>query len=186
VDFRRTILLVLAAAVAGLLGAILLKPNGSPPASPQVETTIARSTTTPAASIPSDANNAKSVATAAANISPTPTADRPRFVAGAPAQKRVGSTDIALQNASTALRDYQQAFHQNPVGSNAEITARLLGKNAGSRRYLPNDAHINSKGELTDRWNEPLFFHQISATVMEIRSAGPDHVMWTEDDEVLR
>ena len=94
--------------------------------------------------------------------------------------------DIALQNATSALRDYQQVFHENPVGSNAEITAKLLGKNARNRRYLPVDAHINSKGELTDRWNEPPFFHQISATVMEVRSAGPDHVMWNADDEVLR
>jgi hypothetical protein len=72
------------------------------------------------------------------------------------------------------------------VGSNAEITRALAGKNPRAVRYLPASAHVNKDGELTDRWNQPLMFHQISGTIMEIRSAGPDHVMWTADDEVSR
>jgi hypothetical protein len=113
--------------------------------------------------------------------------DRPRFAAAdLPVPRKTAETDQQLQIASASLRDYRSAFHENPVGSNAEITQRLLGKNPRSVRYLPANAHINNASELTDRWDQPVFFHQISGTLMEIRSAGPDHVMWTGDDEVLR
>jgi hypothetical protein len=90
-----------------------------------------------------------------------------------------------LQRAAASVRDYRIALKQNPVGSNAEITRALSGKNSRQTRYLPADARINDKGELLDRWDQPIFFHQISATQMEIRSAGPDRHMWTSDDEVL-
>ena len=113
--------------------------------------------------------------------------DRPRFVAEvSPGQRKAGEKDVDLQKASASLRDYRKVFHQNPVGNNAEITRLLLGQNSKGARYLPNDAHRNDKNELTDRWGEPLFFHQVSASNMEICSAGPDRKMWTADDEVLR
>jgi hypothetical protein len=113
--------------------------------------------------------------------------DRPRFVAEVlPAQRRAGEKDVDLQKASVSLRDYRKVFHQNPVGNNAEITRLLLGQNSSGAKYLPDDAHLNDKKELTDRWGQPLFFHQISASNMEIRSGGPDQKMWTADDEVLR
>ena len=41
------------------------------------------------------------------------------------------------------------------------------------------------KGELCDRWGRPFFFHQLSGTKMEIRSAGPARQLWTDDDVVL-
>ena len=41
---------------------------------------------------------------------------------------------------------------------------------------------INRNGELCDRWGTPFFFHAESAAHMEIRSAGPDKKMWTDDD----
>ena len=45
-----------------------------------------------------------------------------------------------------------------------------------------NHVAVNEKGELIDRWGTPFFLHQLSARQMEIRSAGPDREMWTEDD----
>ena len=45
---------------------------------------------------------------------------------------------------------------------------------------------INSQGELIDPWGTPYFFHQLSGTEMEIHSAGPDKVMWTQDDLVIK
>ena len=74
----------------------------------------------------------------------------------------------------------------NPVGSNAEITAALTGKN--KLRYAvipPNPPAINRDGELCDRWGTPFFFHAESARRMEVRSAGPDRRLWTDDDVVL-
>jgi hypothetical protein len=74
----------------------------------------------------------------------------------------------------------------DPVGENAEITAVLRGRNKLGFAFIPPDCRaVNSKGELCDRWGDPYFFHQISGERMEVRSAGPDRVLWTGDDEVL-
>jgi hypothetical protein len=74
----------------------------------------------------------------------------------------------------------------NPVGTNAEITAALSGRNRLKLAVIPPDhPAINREGELCDRWGTPFFFHAESGTRMEIRSAGPDRKMWTEDDVVF-
>jgi hypothetical protein len=71
----------------------------------------------------------------------------------------------------------------NPVGDNAEITAALTGKNRLAYAFIsPAHPAINRQGELCDRWGTPYFFHQISGTVMQVRSAGPDRQQWTADD----
>jgi hypothetical protein len=82
---------------------------------------------------------------------------------------------------------FRAALHNgNPVGENSEITAALTGRNKLAFAFIPKDCPaINSKGELCDRWGKPYFFHQISGEKMEIRSAGPDGVLWTADDVVL-
>jgi hypothetical protein len=74
----------------------------------------------------------------------------------------------------------------NPVGSNAEITAALTGRNSLHLALIPRDhPAINAAGELCDRYSTPFFFHAESGTHMEIRSAGPDKKMWTSDDVAL-
>jgi hypothetical protein len=74
----------------------------------------------------------------------------------------------------------------NPIGNNAEITAVLTGNNPLHVAFIPPDhPAINARGELCDRWGRPFFFHQLSGTRMEIRSAGPDQKFWTADDVVL-
>jgi hypothetical protein len=82
---------------------------------------------------------------------------------------------------------YRAALHGgNPVGENSEITAALTGRNRLGFAFIPKDCPaISPKGELCDRWGKPYFFHQISGEKMEIRSAGPDKVLWTADDVVL-
>lgn len=124
-------------------------------------------------------------ATSAAKVTGPPV--RPRFVAaGSPGQRTTGLTNAELRTAAESLRAYRIAFKENPVGTNAEITAQLLGQNARALRCLPDRAPINDKGELIDRWGQPFYFHQISARIMEVRSAGPDQRMWNDDDEILR
>jgi hypothetical protein len=115
--------------------------------------------------------------------------DRPRFIPVKSSGSRhlvESELDPQLQSAASSVRNYRVAFSKNPVGNNREITQTLSGKNSLTARYLPADAPINDKGQLIDRWDQPIFFHQISATVMDVRSAGPDRIMWTADDEVLR
>ncbi len=73
----------------------------------------------------------------------------------------------------------------NPVGSNAEITRALTGANKLNLALIPKShVAINAQGELIDRWGTPFFFHQLSGTRMEIRSAGPDRQLYTADDAV--
>jgi hypothetical protein len=83
------------------------------------------------------------------------------------------------------LATFRSNFHGqgNPVGNNAEITAALSGRNKLRLALVPPDhPAINQNGELCDRWGTPYFFHAESASRMEIRSAGPDRKMWTDDD----
>jgi hypothetical protein len=70
----------------------------------------------------------------------------------------------------------------NPVGSNADITAALTGNNRLQLALIPPDHPAIKAGQLCDRWGTPFFFHAESAVKMEIRSAGPDKKMWTDDD----
>ena len=87
-----------------------------------------------------------------------------------------------------AVRDYAARFGGNPFGINREITSKLNGANPKQVVFLkPEDGmRISDRGELIDNWGTPFFFHQISGTEMEIRSAGPDRKLWTKDDLVIR
>lgn len=92
-----------------------------------------------------------------------------------------------LDQLSLAFRDYRTVLGENPVGTNDEITAALFGVNKKQfRSTMPLGSQLNGKGELCDRWGTPYFFHQMSKLEMEVRSAGPDRKMWTDDDRVGR
>jgi hypothetical protein len=96
--------------------------------------------------------------------------------------------DIIMDTMRHAIHDYASMFGGNPVGENSEITSQLNGHNPRQVDFIrPDDGmRINEKGELIDPWGTPYFFHQLSGTDMEIHSAGPDKVMWTSDDLVIR
>jgi cytoskeletal protein RodZ len=96
--------------------------------------------------------------------------------------------DSVLQNVRRVVRQYGEMFGGNPVGTNPEITAALSGNNPKHINFLTGQPglRVNDNGELVDAWGTPYFFHQISGSVMEIHSAGPDRVMWTSDDLVTK
>jgi hypothetical protein len=92
-----------------------------------------------------------------------------------------------LENMRTTIRSYASTFGENPVGTNPEIARVLAGDNPKQIVFLKEDGNrLNARGELVDPWGTPYFFHQLSGTEMEIRSAGPDKKMWTADDLVIR
>lgn len=93
-----------------------------------------------------------------------------------------------MENYRAALRSYAARFGGNPVGDNAEITAALRGGNRRGATFLTgaDGLRVNAAGEAVDVWGTPWFFHQLSRTEMEIRSAGPDRRMWTGDDLVMK
>jgi hypothetical protein len=96
--------------------------------------------------------------------------------------------ETALQNVRRAVRQYGEMFGGNPVGTNPEITSQLGGNNPKHINFISPQAgtSINANGELVDAWGTPYFFHQISGSEMEVHSAGPDKVMWTSDDLVVK
>lgn len=145
-----------------------------------------------------------SVTAPAAVMAPTPLPPRAiPFVTGAPPNPANDVAPAATGNghvASTSLdpqvelgkvrvmfRDYHTLEGENPVGTNAEIMSAIMGDNKRHARLGPPEGmSMNGQGELVDQWNTPYFFHQLSKDVMEIRSAGPDKVMYTADDVLIR
>jgi len=88
-----------------------------------------------------------------------------------------------LDKTRVLIHNYHAAFGENPVGTNPEIAAALQGKNPKQINFLADSGlRLNGKGEIIDGYGTPFFFHQISGNEMEIRSAGPDKIMWTADD----
>lgn len=91
-----------------------------------------------------------------------------------------------LSAVDSTIRNFRAVLGENPIGSNAEITGALLGNNLKQIKLeVPAGSRLNSEGEMCDRWGTPYFFHQVSGTEMEIRSAGPDREMWTGDDSQM-
>lgn len=92
-----------------------------------------------------------------------------------------------LDKLTLMFRDYRTLFGENPVGTNAEIMKAVMGGNPrGATLGPPEGQSLNDRGELTDRWGTPYFFHQLSKDLMEIHSAGPDRIMGTGDDSVVK
>lgn len=104
-----------------------------------------------------------------------------------PTVLQAGNGEAQLQTLVQLLRDYRATYGSNPVGNNAEIVRALRGNNPRGMRFADDASTPLSKGgEVLDRWGHALYFHPISATVLEVRSAGPDGKMWTPDDQVAR
>ncbi len=130
---------------------------------------------------------------------PKPVVPPPRAISVAsseetPAGPGLGELDsgltpaTVLENVRSVFRQYYLRFHENPVGDNAEITQALRGGNPKQANFLQDEdgMRTNARGELIDNWGTPFFFHSVSRSEMEIRSAGPDHKMWTNDDLVMK
>lgn len=84
---------------------------------------------------------------------------------------------------STLISSYKIAYKENPVAqSNAAVINALTGQNPMKVIFMdPNISNIIN-GELVDQWGTPYFFHAESSVKLEIRSAGQDLEMWTNDD----
>lgn len=123
-----------------------------------------------------------------AAASPLPATPAAPVIPGSAAEIPAAAADVTadLSAVDSAIRNFQAVHGENPTGSNAEITAALLGNNLKQIKLeVPEGSHVNGEGQMCDRWGTPYFFHQVSATDMEIRSAGPDRRMWTGDDSQM-
>lgn len=84
------------------------------------------------------------------------------------------------------LEFYLKTFGGLPTAEdNPGFVRALSGANPRQLQILPPDhAAINARGELVDRHGTPYFFHLLAQDAVEVRSAGEDRSMWTEDDEI--
>jgi len=137
-------------------------------------------------------------------IAPRPAAsfapERPALaaVASSSSLPRSPLADALNASAGTARDDlhilqnilslYRERFGSYPAfGDNAQLVNALAGANPQRIGLLPRDtAAIDSAtGELRDRWGVPYIFHAISRNTLELRTAGPDRIAYTEDDLTL-
>lgn len=132
-------------------------------------------------------------------LQPTGPADSPAYESDAASMpvdrrfERLNDPALTVQDdlrlVSSAFRNYRMFTKDasgNPAGTHKEIVRTLLGQNRAGLAFLP-AVHpaMNADGELCDRWGTPFFFHSLSSERMEIRSAGPDRTLWTDDDAVF-
>ena len=72
---------------------------------------------------------------------------------------------------------------RRPLSANEDWARALRGGDGARERFLSaHNAAFNERGQLVDRWGTPLFFHAVGQGRYEVRSAGPDRAMWTDDD----
>ena len=97
------------------------------------------------------------------------------------------SAAVEIGKVRRMIVDFHTLMGENPVGTNAEIMRALMSGNPHQATLGPPEGEsLNDKGELVDPWGTPYFFHQLSRDRMEVRSAGPDKVMGTADDVVVK
>ena len=89
-----------------------------------------------------------------------------------------------IQILDSILGYYRMIYKSNPVaGENFEVINCLTGKNRQKVVVFPiNHPDLDEQGNLVDRWGTPYFFHAISATQLDIQSAGPDRERGSQDD----
>lgn len=75
--------------------------------------------------------------------------------------------------------------YRPPLGDNEDIVKALAGGNRyGDVLIATNDPAINERGQLIDRWGTPYHFHARSGDAIDVRSAGPDRILFSEDDVI--
>jgi len=103
--------------------------------------------------------------------------------------ERLLASDGSPSEDHAALADtvtnFLESTTNNPrpaLGTNDEITHALTNYDLMGDAAIPKIHPAIINGQLVDRWGSPWFFHQLSANVIEVRSAGPDHKLFTSDD----
>ena len=190
----RRVFLVVAILLVAVVALYFLSAARRPGTPPTESSTSASSPNTGLNSAPSQSSAPTTVATA--NSSGTSSAAAPPTSPAAqagqliPASAQVADLPPAtvLANVRHAVRQYGQMFGGDPVGTNPEITRQLLGDNPRHINFIDPSAgmRVNADGVLVYAWGTPYFFHQLSGSDMEIHSAGPDKIMWTSDDIVIK
>ena len=155
-----------------------------------------RSTTPGAAkknSLAATAETNSQIAVASTNalgVQPATLAPKPDALLGETILRDYASPRSTPENDLTALAHLMNNFSllvkssaDRPMGVNEDWAAVFRGLNPAHERFLP-DTHValDAQGRLVDRWGTPLFFHALGNRRFDLRSAGPDKKLWTDDD----
>ncbi len=90
---------------------------------------------------------------------------------------------LLLQRSMTDFLTIHKSMSQRPLSANEEWSAALRGTASQSEPWLSAKSPVFDRSlRIVDRWQEPLHFHALGRGQWEIRSAGPDRLMWTQDD----
>jgi hypothetical protein len=110
----------------------------------------------------------------------------------APFAKKFGQGQLSIHEEldliQLAFQDYRSFVkkgYRRPIGDNRDFVQAMTGNNFYRIAPIPpRHPRINRRGELTDRSGNPFVIHPLSEDAIEVRAAGKDGVIWTEDDIV--
>ena len=100
----------------------------------------------------------------------------------------LNSPSQSIQEDLQIVAEFVDLIHKAGInasfGDNADITAALTGTQyAGQKGHLfPRQHNALRSGQLVDRWGTPFWFHANGPGKLEIRSAGTDKQLFTNDD----
>ena len=88
-----------------------------------------------------------------------------------------------VQRLLMSVRTLVKTQDPGRMAVNEDVVDVLTGRNDYKIVFLPpNHPSINPAKQLIDRWGTPLFFHLEAADRLDVRSAGPDKILFTNDD----
>jgi len=182
----RIAIVVLALLAAALLAFLFFGSSGTPPALDVAP----RPAASPAG------NGPLVLAPPASREEPEPAAATP----SAPDPRQAGSPLAVELNAPafdarhdvatlhTMLRQYLRILGGRqglPIGNDSDLARAFTGHNPMKLIVLPpTHPALATDGRLRDRWGTPYFIHPRGQLAFEIRSAGPDRKLFTDDDLV--
>ncbi len=123
-------------------------------------------------------------------VSPATPASKPSTLIGESILRGYASINTTPEQDLTQLAHLMNNFSllvkssaERPMSANEDWAAAFRGLNPAHERFIP-DTHValDAQGRLVDRWGTPLFFHALGNHRFELRSAGPDKKLWTDDD----
>ena len=97
-----------------------------------------------------------------------------------PAYQAKGTTRI-ISVIEMAINEYERDFGFYPEGQNTSITKKLLGDNARSKQYIPEDSIVVRDNRMVDLWKHPLNIIMNGKRPMVI-SSGKNGIYGDDDD----
>jgi hypothetical protein len=110
---------------------------------------------------------------------------------GHPEAAAFGTAAIPADREPTVLlgffQFYRREFGSFPTGNEpAHFLNALAGTNPGKLVIFPRQhPRVSPDGALLDAWGSPFHIHPVSRDHLEVRSAGPDRTLFTDDDLVV-